>query len=482
MLKEGLNQRRCRSMKVTESGNLKHRQLRFEDYLQRVSAEQREDAEVCEPSKMTETDSTNTEKQTEGLLERILSKDNLNRAYKQVKRNKGAGGIDGMQVDELLPFLKENKNELVQSLRDGKYRPKPVRRVEIPKENGKTRKLGVPTVVDRLIQQAICQVLSPIFEKQFSDNSFGFRPKRSAHDALKRCQTNITEGYRYVVDMDLEKYFDTVNQSKLIQILSETIKDGRVISLIHKFLRAGVMVGRVFEDSPEGVPQGGPLSPLLGNIMLNECDHELERRGHRFVRYADDMLVFCKSKKAANRTLNHILPYIEGKLFLKVNREKTQVAHVNKVKYLGYSFYISKGEGRLRIHPKSVRKFKDKIREITGRSNGMGTEARKFRLNQVVRGWMNYFKLADAKKLIQGLDEWIRSRIRMVTWKRWKKIRTRIENLKRLGIEEEQAWMWANTRKGYWRTAHSPALLKALSNERLKRAGYLGLMECYSAK
>ncbi len=482
MLKEGLNQRRCRSMKVTESGNLKHRQLRFEDYLQRVSAEQREDAEVCEPSKMTETDSTNTEKQTEGLLERILSKDNLNRAYKQVKRNKGAGGIDGMQVDELLPFLKENKNELVQSLRDGKYRPKPVRRVEIPKENGKTRKLGVPTVVDRLIQQAICQVLSPIFEKQFSDNSFGFRPKRSAHDALKRCQTNITEGYRYVVDMDLEKYFDTVNQSKLIQILSETIKDGRVISLIHKFLRAGVMVGRVFEDSPEGVPQGGPLSPLLGNIMLNECDHELERRGHRFVRYADDMLVFCKSKKAANRTLNHILPYSEGKLFLKVNREKTQVAHVNKVKYLGYSFYISKGEGRLRIHPKSVRKFKDKIREITGRSNGMGTEARKFRLNQVVRGWMNYFELADAKKLIQGLDEWIRSRIRMVTWKRWKKIRTRIENLKRLGIEEEQAWMWANTRKGYWRTAHSPALLKALSNERLKRAGYLGLMECYSAK
>jgi RNA-directed DNA polymerase len=482
MLKEGLNQRRCRSMKVTESGNLKHRQLRFEDYLQRVSAEQREDAEVCEPSKMTETDSTNTEKQTEGLLERILSKDNLNRAYKQVKRNKGAGGIDGMQVDELLPFLKENKNELVQSLRDGKYRPKPVRRVEISKENGKTRKLGVPTVVDRLIQQAICQVLSPIFEKQFSDNSFGFRPKRSAHDALKRCQTNITEGYRYVVDMDLEKYFDTVNQSKLIQILSETIKDGRVISLIHKFLRAGVMVGRVFEDSPEGVPQGGPLSPLLGNIMLNECDHELERRGHRFVRYADDMLVFCKSKKAANRTLNHILPYIEGKLFLKVNREKTQVAHVNKVKYLGYSFYISKGEGRLRIHPKSVRKFKDKIREITGRSNGMGTEARKFRLNQVVRGWMNYFKLADAKKLIQGLDEWIRSRIRMVTWKRWKKIRTRIENLKRLGIEEEQAWMWANTRKGYWRTAHSPILLRVLSNERLKRAGYLGLMECYSAK
>jgi group II intron reverse transcriptase/maturase len=242
------------------------------------------------------------------------------------------------------------------------------------------------------------------------------------------------------------------------------------------------MVEGMFEDSPKGVPQGGPLSPLLGNIMLNECDHELERRGHRFVRYADDLLIFCKSKRAAARALNHILPYIEEKLFLKVNREKTQVAHVKQVKYLGYGFYIYKGEGRLKVHPGSVRKFRDKIREITGRSNGMGIEARKSRLNQMIRGWMNYFKLADARKLIQSLDEWIRSRIRMVTWKRWKKVRTRFENLKRLGIKEEQAWMWANTRKGYWRTAHSPILSRALPNERFKRAGYLSLMECYSAK
>ena len=468
-------------MKVTESDNLKHRQPQYEGYLQRVSAEQREYAEACGSPKMTETDSTNTSKQTEGLLEQIVTRENLYRAYKQVKSNKGAGGIDGMQVDDLLPFLKANRTELVQSILDGKYRPKPVRRVEIPKENGKTRKLGIPTVVDRLIQQAICQVLSPIFEKQFSDNSFGFRPKRSTHDALKRCQTNITEGYKYVVDMDLEKYFDTVNQNKLIQLLSETIKDGRVISLIHRFLRAGVMAGGLFEESPEGVPQGGPLSPLLGNIMLNECDHELARRGHRFVRYADDLMIFCKSKKAASRTLDHILPYIEEKLFLKVNREKTQVAYVGKVKYLGYGFYIYKGEGRLRIHPKSVRRFKEKIREITGRSNGMGIEARKIRLNQTVRGWMNYFKLSDAKKLVQSLDKWIRSRIRMVTWKRWKKVRTRFKNLKRMGIKEEQAWMWSNTRKGYWRTAHSPILLIALSNERFKRAGYLSLMECYSA-
>lgn len=215
--------------------------------------------------------------------------------------------------------------------------------------------------------------------------------------------------------------------------------------------------------------------------MLNECDQELERRGHLFVRYADDLQIFCKSMKAANRTLNHILPFIEGKLFLRVNKEKTQVTYVGKVKYLGYGFYIYKGEGRLRIHPKSVQKLKDKIRDITGRSNGMGIEARKIRLNQVVRGWMNYFKLADAKKLIQGLDEWIRSRIRMVTWKRWKKVRTSFENLKRAGITEVQAWMWANTRKGYWRTAHSPILLRALSNKRFIRAGYLSLLECYSA-
>jgi len=244
-------------MKVTRNDNEKHRQLQFEDYLQMVSAEQKEYAEVCGSQRITENNITNTNKQTEGLLEQILTSENLNRAYKQVKRNEGAGGIDGMQVDELLPFLKENQKELVQSIRDGKYHPKPVRRVEIPKENGKTRKLGIPTVVDRLIQQAITQVLTPIYEKQFSDNSYGFRPKRSAHDALRKCQTNITEGYKYVVDMDFEKYFDTVNQSRLIQILSETIKDGRIISLIHKFLNAGVMVGGMFEDSTEGVPQGG---------------------------------------------------------------------------------------------------------------------------------------------------------------------------------------------------------------------------------
>ena len=242
------------------------------------------------------------------------------------------------------------------------------------------------------------------------------------------------------------------------------------------------MVGGMFEDSLEGVPQGGPLSPLLGNIMLNECDHELERRGHRFVRYADDLMIFCKSKKAAERTMEHIVPYLEKKLFLKVNREKTQVAYIGKVKYLGYGFYIYKGEGRFRVHPKSILKLKDKIRNVTGRSNGMGIQERKTRLNQIIRGWVNHFKLADMKNLLKEMDEWTRSRIRMITWKRWKRVRTRFENLKRSGLDEERAWMWANTRKGYWRTAHSPILTRVLSNERFRRAGYLSFMEYYSAK
>lgn len=310
-------------------------------------------------------------------MDEILQRDNLNKAYKKVKSNKGAGSIDGMSVDELLSFLKDNQKQLVQKLRDGKYKPNPVRRVEIPKETkGEFRKLGVATVVDRVFQQAITQVLSPIYEEQFSENNYGFRPKRSAHQALKQCQQNVEDGYVYVVDMDLEKFFDTVCQSKLIEVLSRTIKDGRVISLIHKYLNAGVVNNGMFEKTEVGMPQGGPLSPLLSNIMLNELDKELERRGHRFVRYADDSMIFCKSRKSAERTLNSIAKYIERKLFLKVNREKTKVAHVSKVKYLGYSFYRYKGKCRLRVHPNSVAKMKAKLKELTSRNNGwvMNTE------------------------------------------------------------------------------------------------------------
>ena len=320
-------------MKVTKDG-FKDRQLHIEDYLQMVSAEQGEYAEVSVYQRIAENNDIITDFQMDKLMEKILSNDNLNQAYKKVKSNKGAGGVDGMSVDELLSFLRDNGMQLKQQLMDGKYKPNPVRRVEIPKETkGEIRKLGVPTVVDRVFQQAITQVLSPIYEKQFSANSYGFRPCRSAHDALKQCQTNVNDGYVYVVDMDLEKFFDTVCQSKLIEVLSRTIKDGRVISLIHKYLNAGVISRGIFEKTEVGMPQGGPLSPLLSNIMLNELDKELTHRGHRFVRYADDCMIFCKSRKSAERTLENITPFIEEKLFLRVNREKTCVSHISKVKY-----------------------------------------------------------------------------------------------------------------------------------------------------
>lgn len=466
-------------MNVTENG-IKYRQPLKEDYLRKVPAEQEGYAEVYAPLKITENNITNTDLSARGLLEKILDKDNMNKAFKKVKSNKGAGGIDGMEVDELLRHLKENGQQLTQAIQAGKYRPNPVRRVEIPKEEkGKVRKLGIPTVVDRVVQQAIAQVLSPIFEEQFSDNSFGFRPKRSQHDAIRRCQKNMNEGYKHVVDMDLEKYFDTVNQSKLIEVLSRTIKDGRVISLIHKFLRAGVVVRHKFEDTEIGVPQGGPLSPLLSNIMLNELDQELERRGHRFVRYADDMMIFCKSRKSAERTLENILPYIEGKLSLKVNREKTRADDVKKVKFLGFTFYEFKGLMRMRIHPKAISKMKAKVKWLTGRSRGCGNEQRAKELRRYIMGWVNYFKIADIKNLLKETDEWMRRRIRMIYWKQWKKIKTRFQELKSLGINEYKAWQFANTRKGYWRISNSPILNSSLDNRTLRKLGFLFFSDYY---
>ena len=466
-------------MKDTEDGT-KHRKLQIEGYLQKVPAEQEGYVEACASSRITENNVTNAYLSTDRLLEKILDRNNMNLAYKKVKSNKGAGGIDEMRVDELLPYLRENGLDLIRQIRDGKYKPNPVRRVEIPKEEkGKVRNLGIPTVIDRGIQQAIVQVLSPIFEKQFSGKSFGFRPGRSAHDAIRKCQQYADEGYRYVVDMDLEKFFDTVNQSKLIEVLSHTIKDGRVISLIHKYLRAGVVVKHKFEETALGVPQGGPLSPLLSNIMLNELDKELERRGHRFVRYADDLIILCKSKRSAYRTLEKILPYIEGKLFLKVNRQKTTVDYIGKIKFLGFTFYRYKETTRVRIHPKVMSKMKNKIRELTARSNGWSNEFRAKKLKQYIVGWINYFKLADMKKLLKEIDEWMRRRIRMVYWKQWKKIRTRFKMLKHFGIEEGKAWEFANTRKGYWRISNSPILNRSLDTQTIKSLGYTFFFDYY---
>ena len=464
-------------MKVTES-RYKNRQLHIEDYLQMVSAEQKEYAEVFDYSKITEKSSVITDYWTNNLLELILRKDNLNKAYKQVKRNKGKGGIDGMQVDELLPFLRENQRSLIQKIREGKYKPNPVRRVEIPKETkGEYRQLGIPTVVDRVIQQAIAQELTPIYEEQFSENSFGFRPGRGAHDALRQCQKNVDEGYVYVIDMDLEKFFDTVSQSKLIEVLSRTIKDGRVISLIHKYLNAGVIADGIFERTEVGMPQGGPLSPLLSNVMLNELDKELERRGHRFVRYADDCMILCKSKKSAERTLRNIIPFIEGKLFLKVNRKKTEVAHISKVKYLGYTFYRYKGKCRLRVHAKSVVKMKNKIRELTDRNKGISNKKREKEYQEYVRGWVQYYRLADMKGLLKRTDEWARRRIRAVYWKQWKKIKTRYRMLKALGMEHWMAKELACSRKGYWRMAQM--LNQIFFFFLIARLGYTSMSDYY---
>lgn len=428
---------------------------------------------------ITENNLTSNNQLGYGLLEFILSPANLNAAYLQVKRNKGRGGVDKMEVESLKDYLVTNKDELITSIQRGKYRPNPVRRVEIPKENGSKRQLGIPTVVDRVIQQSISQLLIPIYEPQFSPHSYGFRPRRNAHQALRQCQKHITEGYNYAVDMDLEKFFDKVSHSKLIDVLSRRIKDGRVISLIHRYLNAGVMEEGRYESSVQGVPQGGPLSPLLSNIMLNELDRELERRGHRFVRYADDVVILCKSRRSAQRTLKNIVPFIEDKLFLKVNEEKSQVTHIRNVKFLGYSFYITKGEGRLRIHPKSVQKMKAKIKELTSRSNGWGNERRKKALHQYIIGWVHYFKLADMKTLLIRVDEWYRRRLRMVLWKQWKRIRTKLANLIKLGVKKSKAWEWVNTRKSYWHTANSFILSTTITTERLKEAGYVFMSDYY---
>lgn len=465
-------------MNVTDK-EIKCCQTQKECSLQKDSSENKRYEGVYDSLKITENNITNANKSEERLLEKIIDRTNLNNAFKRVKSNKGAHGVDEMEVDELLQYLKNNGDKLKQSILEGKYQPNPVRRVEIPKDNGKKRELGIPTVVDRVIQQAIAQVLTPIYEKQFSDNSYGFRPKRRAHDAIKKCQENIQQGYKYVVDMDLEKFFDTVNQSKLIEILSRTIKDGRVISLIHKYLKAGVIVRNSYKDTEIGVPQGGPLSPILSNIMLTELDKELERRGHKFVRYADDLIILCKSKRSAKRSLEKIIPFIEKKLFLKVNKEKTMVDYVGKVKFLGFAFYQYKGNARIRIHPKTITKMKNKIKEITARSNGVGNDSRIKKLRSYIMGWINYFKIADMRSLLIGTDEWMRRRIRMFYWKQWKKVKTRFKMLQAFGIQRQKAWEYANTRKGYWRTSNSPILAKSLNNDTLKRFGYIFFSEYY---
>lgn len=414
------------------------------------------------------------------LLEKILDSDNLNRAFKRVKSNRGSHGVDGMKVDELLPFLKQNGEAIRQAILEGSYTPQPVRRVEISKPDGGKRQLGIPTVLDRMIQQAITQVLSPIFDPEFSESSYGFRPGRDAKQAVEAARRYIEGGYKWVVDIDLAKYFDTVNQDKLMSLVARKVKDKRVLKLIRLYLKSGVMLNGVVVYIEDGVPQGGPLSPLLGNIMLDVLDKELERRGHKFCRYADDANIYVRSKRAGERVMNNITEFLEVELILKVNEEKSAVDRPWKRKFLGFSFYLRKGGAGIRVHAKSIAKFKDKIRQILSRSNGKSTKQRLKALSSKIVGWVNYFGLADMKKIAVSLDEWIRRRLRMCIWKQWRKVKTRSKNLCKLGIDKDLAWQFANTRKGYWRISSSPILNRTLTNQYLINLGFVSLSQRYS--
>lgn len=422
-----------------------------------------------------------TERQdgAENLLEAILDRNNLNKAYLKVKRNGGSAGIDSMTVDEMLPYLKEHREELLGALRSGKYKPKAVRRVEIPKPDGGMRKLGVPTVIDRMIQQAIVQVLQPIYEPLFSENSYGFRPKRSAHQAISKALEYYNEGYTQVVDLDLAKYFDTVNHDILIDMLREQIKDERVISLIRKYLKSGVMINSLVSPTTEGTPQGGNLSPLLSNIYLTAFDKRLESRGHKFVRYADDCNIYVKSRRAAERVMANCVKFLEGKLKRKVNQQKSQVGSPLKLKFLGFSLYKTGKKAGIRPHGKSIKRFKDKIRELTSRKQARSVENILKRIKRYTTGRLGYYSIGDMESKIRSLNEWLRRRIRQIYWKQWKKIKTKHDNLVRLGINNSKAWEWANSRKGYWRIADSYILHRSLTNEYLASVGYDDILNRY---
>ncbi|WP_163152575.1 group II intron reverse transcriptase/maturase [Anoxybacillus sp. MB8] len=412
------------------------------------------------------------------LLNQILSRENMLQALKRVEQNKGSHGVDMMPVQNLRQHIVENWLSIKEAILKGTYEPMPVRRVEIPKPDGGVRLLGIPTVTDRLIQQAIAQVLSKVYDPTFSENSYGFRPNRSAHDAVRKAKEYIRDGHRWVVDMDLEKFFDKVNHDRLMGTLAKRIQDKPLLKLIRKYLQSGVMINGVGSSTLEGTPQGGPLSPLLSNIVLDEPDKELERRGHKFVRYADDCNIYVKSKRAGLRTMASIQRFIEGKLRLKVNEKKSAVDRPWKRKFLGFSFTYHK-EPKVRIAKESLKRMKNKVREITSRKMPYPMEYRIQKLNQYLMGWCGYFALADTKSIFLELDKWIRRRLRMCLWKNWKKPKTKIRNLIQLGVPQWQAYEWGNTRKSYWRISNSPILHRTLGNSYWRNQGLKSLEARY---
>lgn len=418
------------------------------------------------------------------LLEAILYKDNLNRAYKRVKANKGAAGIDGMTVEEALPYLKEHQQELTDRIYRGKYTPSPVRRVEIPKPDGGVRKLGIPTVIDRTIQQAIVQQLMPIYEPLFMETSYGYRPNKSAKDAILKVKEYAEQGYTFAVTLDLSKYFDTLNHEKLINLLRKEVKDERVIQLIKRYLKSGVMENGVVKETEEGSPQGGNLSPLLANVYLNEFDQEFTKRGVPCIRYADDIVLLAKSKRASERLLESSTKYLEETLKLTVNGEKSRAVSVFAIrnfKFLGFALGRNGSGIYVRVHPKSWKKFKSKLKELSSRRSVQSIKPSLERIKVYARGWLNYYGIASTKNNIEEINGWLYRRIRMCIWKQWKLPKTKVKNLMKMGIPEYYAQMAANSRKGHWFCANLTTVKRAMTKERLINSGFYDLATAYQS-
>lgn len=422
-------------------------------------------------------------KNDDTLLNELLSDENLKIAKQRVKKNKGASGIDGMEVKELDEYLSKHLDEIKEQIRNKKYSPKPVKRVEIPKPDGGVRNLGVPTVADRFVQQAIAQVLTPIYEPKFSESSYGFRPDRCCEMAILKALEFMNDGYQWVVDIDLEKFFDNVNHDKLISLIMKDVKCGEIVSLINKFLKSGIMIDDEYKESVIGTPQGGNLSPLLSNIMLDQLDKELEARGLRFTRYADDCIILVGSSKAADRVMKNVSIFIENKLGLKVNMTKSKVSKPNDIKYLGFGFFMDKNDGlwKAKPHAKSVEKLKLKLKQLTSRRWSISFDERLEKIKKTIVGWTNYYKIGYWKDVARMVDAHVRFRLRMCIWKQWKKVNTKKKALISLGVPKREAWMLANCRKAYARCASS-FLNNVLTNKRLKERGLVFLLDQYNLK
>jgi len=411
------------------------------------------------------------------LIDQVVSRENLIRAYERVVRNKGAAGVDGMTVDDLMPYCRQHWSRLREELLNGTYHPQPVRRVDIPKPDGKgVRTLGIPTVLDRMIQQALLQILQPIFDPTFSDASFGFRPGRSTHDAVRRARDHVAAGYRWTVDMDLEKFFDRVNHDVLMSRVARRVKDKRVLRLIRRYLQAGMMEGGLMSPRTEGTPQGGPLSPLLSNVLLDELDNEMERRGHRFVRYADDSNIYLRSKRAGERVLDSVERFVTRRLRLRVNRNKSTVDRPWNRTFLGYTVTTHR-QPKLRVAPKSVKRLKAKLRPILRRGRGRNLGHVAESLTRVIRGWVAYYKLAETKTVFEQLDQWLRRKLRCILWRQWKRHRTQFKELCRRGLDHERAHKSAWNGRGPWWNAGASHMNHAVPISELRGCGLISLLE-----